>query len=138
MHTGEMKFVNWRRVDLKKPTRRNKRANKVWLTKHMVHDNPSVYQRLVHIDTRLLSAVGWDAGTELILVRSGKLYGFKKVNAKGQFKLNKNLVVQNQPLYLELKSHIKDSNMEFDAFVHDEMIIFHEPTKSKGEEDEEL
>lgn len=140
MFTGEMKFVNWRRVELK-PTKREQhhnRRNSVWLHKATLKpkaDGTERYRRVVGISRHLLEEVEYIPGTELILVRSKELFAFKKVRSKGQFKINSAWQIQNQPLYLELSCHTK--NNMFDAFVHDGMIVFHAPVDKETDELEE-
>lgn len=139
MFTGEMKFINWRRVELKPAEsdhRREKYKNRVWLTKSKIktkNDGTVQYRRVVGISRHLLDEVGYGPGTELILVRSKDLFAFRKVGSKGQFRINNQYQIQNQPLYLELSCHTK--NNVFDAFVHDGMIVFHAPTGDEVKED---
>lgn len=140
MFTGDMKFINWRRVDLSKNDKRNRtgRPNAVWLHKSPIKSKcggPQQYRRIVGISKHLLDEVGFDPGTELILVRSKDLFAFKKVGSKGQFKINAQHQIQNQPLYLELNCHAK--NNLFDAFVHDGMIVFHAPVDDGNAETED-
>lgn len=139
MFTGEMKFVNWRRVELKpveRDFRRNKYKNRVWLTKNKLtpkDDGIERYRRIVGVSRHLLDEAGYGPGTELILVRSKDLFAFKKVGSRGQFRINNQWQIQNQPLYLELSCHTK--NNVFDAFVHDGMIIFHAQTNEEVKEE---
>lgn len=139
MFTGDMKFVNWRRVDLSKNNNRKRaRQNAVWLHKSPIKSKwggSQQYRRIVGISKHLLDEVGFGPGTELILVRSKDLFAFKKVGSKGQFKINAQHQIQNQPLYLELNCHAK--NNLFDAFVHDGMIVFHAPVDDGTEGMEE-
>ena len=87
MFTGEMKFVNWRRVELKpveRDFRRNKYKNRVWLTKNKLtpkDDGIERYRRIVGVSRHLLDEAGYGPGTELILVRSKDLFAFKKVGS---------------------------------------------------------
>ena len=134
MFTGDMKFINWRRVDLSKNDKRKRtgRQNAVWLYKSPIKkkfDGTTQYRRIVGISKHLLDEAGFCPGTELILVRSKDLFAFKKVGSKGQFKINSQNQIQNQPLYLELSCHTK-INM-FDAFVHEGMIVFHAPVDNE-------
>lgn len=134
MFTGDMKFINWRRVDLSKNDKRKitGRPNCVWLHKSPIKKKwggTQQYRRIVGISKHLLDEVGFGPGTELILVRSKDLFAFKKVGSKGQFKINAQYQIQNQPLYLELSCHTK--NNMFDAFVHEGMIVFHAPVDNE-------
>lgn len=138
MFTGEMKFINWRRVELKpveRDTRKSKYKNRVWLVKSEFKTKAGnkSYRRVVGISRHLLEEAGYGPGTELILVRSKDLFAFRKVGSKGQFRINNQWQIQNQPLYLELSCHTK--NNIFDAFVHDGMIVFHAQTGEEVKED---
>ena len=140
MFTGDMKFINWRRVDLSKNDKRKRkgRPNAVWLHKSPIKSKcggTQKYRRVVGISKHLLEEAGFGPGTELILLRSKDLFAFKKVGSKGQFKLNGSRQIQNQPLYLELSCHTK--NNMFDAFVHEGMIVFHAPVDNEVDELEE-
>ena len=138
MNPGELKFINWRRVELKQPEGhrggvRNKYKNRVWLSKTKVPNRENQYRRVIGVSRDLLKEVGFGPGTELILVRSKDLFAFKKVGTKGQFRINNTWQIQNQPLYLELMSHTQTN--QFDAFVHDGMIVFHEHISEDNKEE---
>nr|DAH12855.1 MAG TPA: antitoxin [Caudoviricetes sp.] len=127
MFTGDFKFRNWEKVDIK-PRREHTQEGKVWLTKADYGKNKKNIHRVVHINKCLLDEAGFKPGTELILVKSGKFLAFKKVNTEGQFKINSSLTIQNQPLYLELYARGRwepNEPMEFQAIVNDGMIIFY-------------
>lgn len=140
MNLGELKFINWRRVELKQPynykhggSGNEKYKNRVWLIKSRIANKEDKYRRCIGISRHLLNEANFGPGTELILVRSKDLFAFKRVNSKGQFRINKMWQIQYQPLYLELMSHTK-TNM-FDAFIHDGMIVFHEHIAEETKEE---
>lgn len=129
MFAGDMKFIDWEKVDLSKNGGRQDRSarrNSVWLRKSRINKlGVPKYRRIVGISKHLLDEVGFGSGTELILLRNKDIFAFKKVRSHGQFKINAAGQIQNQPLYLELMSKAKDN--VFDAFAHDGMIVFHAP-----------
>lgn len=139
MFTADLKDIDWSKVDLTKNDKRRHgyRKDCVWLHKSPIKKKwggLQTYRRTVGISRNLLDEVGFEPGTELILLRHKDIFAFKKVNSHGQFKINAQHQIQNQPLYLELNGKTGANNM-FDAFVHEGMIAFyaHKETEEKDE-----